>query len=173
MHHGSPFDAGHVGLCEVAYYFGIVTAVLARLDSRRQQPSPQSPSTHGNGKEVEDSDDLNDEKFVANLEHLLRCLAHSLYGLLIQKTIELLDLEALYRQQHLDDGLFAEKPGRRQRVSSTWPWAMPTALLVLWGVCWMFFDSLQKLSKPWRTVLLDDQFWECWDREEIDLHDGW
>lgn len=92
MRHDSPFDAKDVGLCDVAYYFSIVTAVLGRLTHHRQHASVQSPLTLGAGNEV---DDLGDEKFVANLEHLLLCLEQSLYDLLIQKTIELLDLERL------------------------------------------------------------------------------
>lgn len=113
MNHDLPFAAKNVDLADVAHYLGIVTAVLGRLNHYRQNADAKSPFTLRSENEVDEVDDLEDEKFVANLEHLLRCLEHLLYDLLIQKTVELLDLEALYWQQHLDDALFAEKPGRR------------------------------------------------------------
>lgn len=172
MHDDSPLEARNVGLRDVAYYFSIITAVLGRLTHHRPDTSAQAPFTLGKGNEVDDSDDLDDEKFGANLEHLLRCLEQSLYDLLVQKTVELLYLEALYWRQHLDDGLFAEKPSKRQQLSSTWPWAIPTALLVLWGVCWMFYDSFQRPSKPLRSVLRDDYIRECWPPDKADLYSG-
>ena len=140
----------------MAYYFGIVTAVLGRLTHRGSAQSPVTPGRNGN--QVDDSNDLDDEKFVANLEHLLRCLEQSLYDLLIQNTVALLALEALHWQQHLDDELFAENPGRRQYPSSTWPWTIRTALLVLWGVCWMFYNPFQRQSIPSQSSLQDDGF---------------
>lgn len=169
MHHDLPFAAKNVDLADVAYYLGIVTAVLGRLNHYRQHADAESPFTLRRENEV---DDLEDEKFVANLEHLLRCIEHLLYHLLIQKTVELLDLEALYWQQHLDDALFAEKPGRRQQLSSTWPWTIRTALLVLWGVCWMFFDSFRSLSKTAQSILREDTFWEYWPTDDPDCFGG-
>jgi hypothetical protein len=37
-------------------------------------------------------------------------------------------------------GWFFEWPGGRHPLNSTWPWAdVKPSLLVLWGVCWMFY----------------------------------
>lgn len=39
-------------------------------------------------------------------------------------------------------GWFFEWPGGRHPLNSTWPWAdVKPSLVVLWGVCWMFYDS--------------------------------
>ena len=38
--------------------------------------------------------------------------------------------------------LISEPPGRRRPPSPSWPWSIKTSLIVLWGVCWMFFDSI-------------------------------
>ncbi|KAI9880497.1 MAG: hypothetical protein M1830_002537 [Pleopsidium flavum] len=160
LHHDLRFDAKAIGLCELARSFDIVTAFLARLSHR---PGHAGPIT--SGKEIVPSD-LDDEKFIANLEHLLRRLQYILFDLLIKKLIELLIIEALYWQKHLDDGIFAEGPGRRQQLSTTWPWNIRTSLLVLWGVCWMFYDSFRGLSRTAQNILLDDQFWDFWPTDE-------
>jgi hypothetical protein len=40
-------------------------------------------------------------------------------------------------------GWFFEWPSGRHPLNSTWPWAdVKPSLLVLWGVCWMFFPTL-------------------------------
>ena len=31
--------------------------------------------------------------------------------------------------------------GKGRPPSPSWPWNVRTSLVVLWGVCWMFFDS--------------------------------
>ena len=37
---------------------------------------------------------------------------------------------------------FTGWPGGRYRaLSTTWPWNVKTSLMVLWGVCWMFYGS--------------------------------
>jgi hypothetical protein len=39
-------------------------------------------------------------------------------------------------------GWFFEWPSGRHPLNSTWPWAdVKPSLLVLWGVCWMFFQD--------------------------------
>ncbi len=159
LRHDLRFDAKAIGLCELARSFDIVTAVLGRLSHRPRYADLKGPIT--SGKEIAVGD-INDEKFIANLEHLLRRLQHILFDLLVQKSIELLNIEALYWQQHLNDGIFAEGPGRRQQLSTTWPWNIRTSLLVLWGVCWMFYDSYRGLSKVAQNILLSEHFWDLW-----------
>lgn len=53
-------------------------------------------------------------------------------------------------------GWFFEWPSVRHPLNSTWPWAdVKPSLLVLWGVCWMFYpeygdsEGLEQLY-PWR-----------------------
>jgi hypothetical protein len=39
-------------------------------------------------------------------------------------------------------GWFFEWPSGRHPLNSTWPWAdVKPSLLVLWGVCWMFYPG--------------------------------
>jgi hypothetical protein len=39
-------------------------------------------------------------------------------------------------------GWFFEWPSGRHPLNSTWPWAdVKPSLLVLWGVCWMFYPE--------------------------------
>ena len=39
---------------------------------------------------------------------------------------------------------FTEWPGgHRCALSTTWPWNVKTSLMVLWGVCWMFYGSVE------------------------------
>ena len=44
------------------------------------------------------------------------------------------------------------RPVRSQGQSTTMPWVIKTALAVLWGVCWMFYEPFQcenGVSSPW------------------------
>ena len=45
----------------------------------------------------------------------------------------------LWLQKHSIDDWFAEWPNGQRPLSTTWPWNIKPALLVLWGVCWMFY----------------------------------
>ena len=47
-----------------------------------------------------------------------------------------------FQWQHpkrIGDGWFAEWPNSHRPLSTTWPWNVKPSLLVLWGVCWMFY----------------------------------
>ena len=46
-------------------------------------------------------------------------------------------------------------PGKRRPPSPCWPWNIRTSLIVLWGVCWMFYTP-QPLNG--NGLLLDDQW---------------
>lgn len=49
------------------------------------------------------------------------------------------------RREHLfGDGWFLEWPGGQRPLNSTWPWSgVKLSILVLWGVCWMFYMRMQ------------------------------
>ncbi|MCJ1224538.1 hypothetical protein MMC12_001183 [Toensbergia leucococca] len=87
------------------------------------------------------------EKFIANLEHLLQCLGDVVFEAIIyhkqiEKEVDDLHWYKYWRQQReTDDGWFSEWPNSRHPLSTTWPWNVKPSLLVLWGVCWMFFDN--------------------------------
>ena len=94
-----------------------------------------------------DLDEVQHEKLLANLEHLLRCLQQAALNALIRRSLDLLESEVClwyrYWQQkrRLTESRFAEWPGGRRPLNTTWPWNIRPSLVVLWGVCWMFFDN--------------------------------
>ncbi|KAF7946978.1 uncharacterized protein EAE97_004227 [Botrytis byssoidea] len=49
------------------------------------------------------------------------------------------------RREHLFGvGWFLEWPGGQRPLNSTWPWSgVKLSILVLWGVCWMFYMRMQ------------------------------
>jgi hypothetical protein len=81
-----------------------------------------------------------DELFIANYEHLLWRLRSQLVDALTHKVLESLLLGDHDKKQHRLLSWFtefADKP----RPLSTFPWTIKPSLAVLWGVCWMFYDS--------------------------------
>ncbi|KAL2353661.1 hypothetical protein BJ546DRAFT_846016, partial [Cryomyces antarcticus] len=85
-----------------------------------------------------------DEKFVANLEHLLLRIRSILVQLLVRQAYALLQRlsKALCgRTTSRAFDYYAEFPSGRRPLSTTWPWSIKPSLAVLWGVCWMFFNS--------------------------------
>ncbi|MCJ1432764.1 hypothetical protein MMC27_002121 [Xylographa pallens] len=86
--------------------------------------------------------------FVANLEHLLLCLQQAALQALMSHSLGLLEAEILHYQdrkeywqprKRRDDDWFSEWPSGRRPLSTTWPWNIKPSLVVLWGVCWMFY----------------------------------
>ena len=86
-------------------------------------------------------DDIKSDVFYANLEHLLRCLQQVALDAIVCLCLNLL-VAGLFRWSHHQqdaDAWFAEWPNAQHPLNTTWPWNVKTALLVLWGVCWMFY----------------------------------
>ena len=87
------------------------------------------------------------EKSVANLDHILRCLRQAALERLVYYGLESLEADILHwrqywqQQKHLNHGWFSEWPNGRRPLSTTWPWNIRPSLVVLWGVCWMFYDN--------------------------------
>ena len=86
--------------------------------------------------------------FLANLEHLLLCLQQTALKALICHSLGLLEAEILHYQdrkeywqprKRREDDWFSEWPSGRRPLSTTWPWNIKPSLVVLWGVCWMFY----------------------------------
>ena len=93
-------------------------------------------------------------KTAANLEHVLRCLQHAAFEALAHCYSKLVEAEFahwhLYWQQWWQTGdvWFTEWPGGRRPLNTTWPWDVKVSLLVLWGVCWMFYGNCGLPRKP-------------------------
>ncbi|KAI4273398.1 MAG: hypothetical protein LQ337_004658 [Flavoplaca oasis] len=130
---------------DLRHIYDLTTMLLARLPSSAGDRSrsgllpkplfaPGSPS-------------LNQEKFIANLDHILRCLRQAALEALIHHGMKALeeDLKQWHQSwlcgRQLDRGWFSEWPGGRRPLSTTWPWNIRPSLVVLWGVCWMFYDN--------------------------------
>lgn len=99
-----------------------------------------------------DCDYLKCEKFFANLEHLLRCLQQAIVEALIHNSLKLIDADILrwhtnWRQgREYRGGWFAEWPNGQPPLNTTMPWNVKPSLVVLWGVCWMFFDHNNQVA---------------------------
>lgn len=132
----------------------LTTLLLGRLEA-----SPGNHTTDHRKINPSDCDYLKCEKFIANLEHLLRCLQQAIVEALIHNTLKLIDADILHRhpnwQQRLGDreGWFAEWPNGQPPLNTTWPWNdVKPSLVVLWGVCWMFYDhDNQVKNNAWVT----------------------
>jgi hypothetical protein len=128
IHHFTTFKR-----TEIQHILDITTLLLERLR--------QSQGSHVDDRD----DDLNFAKYNANLEHLLRCLQQAALEALIHLSLKFIEAEALRwnnwlrRLAQIVDGWFAEWPNGRHPLSTTWPWNIKPSLVILWGVCWMFY----------------------------------
>lgn len=86
-------------------------------------------------------------KFLANLEHLLRCLQQIALDAIFRHYEELIGAHILrwlnywQHRKRIGEGWFTEWPNGHRPLSTTWPWNVKTSLLVSWGVCWMFYGA--------------------------------
>lgn len=95
-------------------------------------------------------------KTVANLEHLLRCLQQAAYVALISDMLRAIEADlACWHHQYWEQsrasfhGWFSEWPNGQRPLNTTWPWNVKPSLVVLWGVCWMFYgDDTGRTRKP-------------------------
>ena len=120
----------------------LTTLLLSRLQASHNNPYDFQTSCEGGASIAEQC-----PKLVANLEHLLRCLQEATLTAIVDLILELIGEDTLYwleywkRHGQGEDDWFEEWPNGRHPLSTTWPWNIKPSLLVLWGVCWMFFDS--------------------------------
>lgn len=140
-------------LCHI---LDLITRLLERLEA-----SPGNHATNHRSINQTDCDHLKCEKFIANLEHLLRCLQQAVVEALIHYALRLIDADVLRWHQNWQlhggdrEGWFAEWPNGQHPLNTTWPWNdVKPSLVVLWGVCWMFFDDNHALNdhRGWVTT---------------------
>ena len=90
-----------------------------------------------------------DEKTIANLEHLLLCIRHRLVHTFVAQVLNEIRASLdwrLHSRRHLKFGgdkwcaVFANS---RRPISTTgsFPWSIRPSLAILWGVCWMFYPG--------------------------------
>ena len=127
---------------ELENLFCLTSTLLNRLQDRS--------SAHAIRKSdglAEDSlsGELNCGKSIANLQHILRSLQETALEAIIRHYLGLVEAHILHwhfywqHPKRIGEGWFAEWPNGHRPLSTTWPWNIKPSLLVLWGVCWMFY----------------------------------
>ena len=134
------FHIKRLSLKELA---GLLVHVIDLLETLRQASPPQASARAfppGKGG----IDPTLDFTYIANLDHLLLCLQDQIVHLLVARGSELVQkhLEDCQKDhnKHVKDWFF-EYPDARHPLSTTWPWSIKPSLAVIWGVCWMFYNS--------------------------------
>lgn len=126
------------------HMFDVTTLLLDRLQPFPDGYRPTQGRRHEDGKTSWTGSIC--PKTVANLEHLLRCLQQASYVALIGDMLRAIEADLAcwhqYWQQSraIFQGWFSEWPNGQRPLNTTWPWNVKPSLLVLWGVCWMFYD---------------------------------
>ncbi|TKX24209.1 hypothetical protein C1H76_3572 [Elsinoe australis] len=90
-----------------------------------------------------EADELDDVR-LANLEHMLLCLRQDIDHFLSDCGSDLFQKHVHEQQDQSirsDEDWFSEFPNARHPLSTTWPWSIKPSLAVIWGVCWMFYNS--------------------------------
>ena len=94
------------------------------------------------------SGELTCDKLIADLQHILWSLQQSSLEAVIRYYLDLVEADVLHwstywqYSKRIDEEWFAEWPNSHRPLSTTWPWNIKPSLLVLWGVCWMFYGPI-------------------------------
>ena len=135
--------AQHATLPQAAYMFDSSTFLISRLEKLQLDKVKKWADADADCKR------LKEDAYIANLLHLLRRLQYLLFQVLVHRSISCLDEFASHwqtywqQQKKLGEDWFTEWPSGRRPLSTTWPWNIRPSLVVLWGVCWMFYRSDQ------------------------------
>jgi hypothetical protein len=127
----------HISLQHVASAFDLATFLINRLDLIIRDPGHASQCWRTYSA---DCRRLQDEKYIANLLHLLRRLQYFLFQILVHKSLKRLDdLHDNWQKQdsrqegkRLDADWFSEWPSGERPLNTTWPWNIRPSLVVLW-----------------------------------------
>ncbi|KAL9607730.1 MAG: hypothetical protein Q9167_007381 [Letrouitia subvulpina] len=166
LHCGAKSITRTKDMTELSYIFDFATSLLQRLWSLPGRSSGWSKHLSGTHNCLEV------KKATARLEHILRYLRQAALEALIHYGLRLLGADALHeqdywdQQRHLDYGWFSEWPNSRRPLSTTWPWNIIPSLVVLWGVCWMFYDNTTKSLRKLREELETQSSGNSWERQE-------
>ena len=101
---------------------------------------------------------------LANLEHMLLCLQQASLDALISNTVKSLEEDVIHwydywkQRKHTCEAWFTEWSGQRP-LSTTWPWNIRPTLVVLWGVCWMFYGAGDSSRRPEQAAAFSGFLW--------------
>ncbi|ERF73909.1 hypothetical protein EPUS_05921 [Endocarpon pusillum Z07020] len=135
--------AQHATVQQAAYMFDSSTFLIGKLEAVQLSKVKSWADTDPDCKR------LKEESYIANLLHLLRRLQYVLFQILVHRSITRLDEFASHwqtywqQQKKLGDDWFTEWPSGQRPLSTTWPWNIRPSLVILWGVCWMFYTPEQ------------------------------
>ncbi|KAL9045883.1 MAG: hypothetical protein Q9214_001150 [Letrouitia sp. 1 TL-2023] len=169
LHCGAKSITRTKDMTELSYIFDFANLLLQRLCSLPGRSSTWSTQLGG---AYRTHNCLEVEKATARLEHILRYLRQAALEALIYYGLRLFGADALHeqdywdQQRHLDYGWFSEWPNSRRPLSTTWPWNIIPSLVVLWGVCWMFYDNTTKSLRKLREELESQERGNTWERQE-------
>ena len=85
------------------------------------------------------------KSFVLDIQHLLWSLQQTALEAFIRHILNIIEAHSPHSHRHwqrskrIGEGWYAEWPNSHRPLSTTWPWNIKPSLLVLWGVCWMFY----------------------------------
>ncbi|KAL8942873.1 MAG: hypothetical protein Q9216_001416 [Gyalolechia sp. 2 TL-2023] len=109
------------------------------------------------------SDNIEYRNFGAKFDRVVRRLQQAALEALIYQGSKFLADSAKNWHQHWiqerrwNSGWFSEWPNSRRPLSTTWPWNIRPSLVVLWGVCWMFYDNSTRSAQELRQQLEDEE----------------
>ena len=141
---------------------GVTAALLDGLHST----SPEL-DVHGAGRPSQASPcvDFACPNFLANLIHLILFIRQAALDAIVRYLLDFIEDHVLrwyqiwlHRKGATDDW-FAEWPNGQRPLSTTWPWNIKPALLVLWGVCWMFYDNERRAPHENVPPASEQDFW--------------
>ena len=133
-------DLGYKHLQDISHVLDISTLLIERVQLARIERIWESPDSKC-------IDALECQKYLANLEHLLLCFQQAALEALINHSLNKLRSDYQHWDQYLEqqkkvhNGCFSEWAGGRPPLNSTMPWNIKPSLVVLWGVCWMFYNN--------------------------------
>jgi hypothetical protein len=113
-------------------------------------------------------DEIDVEKYLANLEHIVSSLQQAALQALVQHSLNVLESDCRHWDRYLEklkrcfEDWFSEWAGGRPPLVTTMPWTIKPSLVVLWGVCWMFYmtnASPSQSGQPGEDAWIQQQPW--------------
>ncbi|KAI9729451.1 MAG: hypothetical protein M1834_006832 [Cirrosporium novae-zelandiae] len=145
-------------IADARHFLDLTALLLAKLNVRSRHEEPSYSECPPDLYHCDDKD-------IANLEHLLLRLEHTLLEYLFCENMQQLEY-ILIRRHIVKKGWFTEWPDGKRPLNTTMPWNIKASLVVLWGVCWMFWDN--SLRQPQSVFLNDPEFISIF-QSEMDL----
>ena len=143
LHHDLHLLAINKSISKLKYFLHSICVLTGRLRERTNAVAVRK--SRGLAEDSLSGESICD-KLTAHCQHLLRSLQTvALDAIIVHRYLDPAETPTPhwhFRWQNskpLGEGWFAEWPNSHRPLSTTWPWNIKPSLLVLWGVCWMFY----------------------------------